>query len=155
MAREGGGGVAGRLALLISVIALVLSWQAYRRTGGTIPGIDRPISRTWDEAASGTAAAEARTRLLARRTEIAAREDIAAIRQEIEGIRRRLAGTYQGAEQGVRERWSDADRALAGLEERLDQGGAQAEDALDRALDRLRNLRDSDSEPVQTESTEP
>lgn len=155
MAREGGGSAAGRLALVLSVVALVLSWQAYRRTGGTIPGIDRPISVAWDEAAAEGAAAQARVRLVARRTEIAARQDVERIRGEIEEIRRRLQGSYEGAEGSVRERWQAADQALAGLEERLDQGGAQAEAALDHALDRLRDVGGEEiAEPAGTEGTE-
>ncbi len=158
MGREGGGSAAGRLALILSVIALVLSWQAYRRTGGTIPGLDGPLSTTWDEAAAQGAAAQASARLLARRTEIETRQDVQKIQDEIAGIRQRLESTYKGAGEGVRERWQAADQALAGLQQRLDQGGAEAQQALDRALDRLRDVGGSNkesTEPVQAEATEP
>lgn len=147
--------MAGRLALLLSVIALVLSWQAYRRTGGTIPGIDQPFSQAWDGAVAGGEAAQARARLLARRTEIETRQDVQKVRDEITGMRQRLESTYEGAGDGVRQRWQAADQALAGLQQRLDQGGAQAEQALDQALDRLRDIRGSDDTEVQPEKTEP
>jgi nucleotide-binding universal stress UspA family protein len=139
MARgEGCGSGAARLALLLSIIALVLSWQAYRRTGGSIPGLDKPIVHTWDETSAEKATAEARERLLALRTRIESHGDVDRLQKDIADLRRDLERSFEGAGKGARERWQEADRALARLDERLDEGGAKAREALDQALARLR-----------------
>jgi hypothetical protein len=37
--REGGGGCVGLLALLLAVLALLVAWAAYKRTGGEIGNV--------------------------------------------------------------------------------------------------------------------
>jgi hypothetical protein len=156
MARgEGGGSGTARLALVLSIIALVLAWQAYRRTGGTLPGVDQPIVHTWDKQEAEAAAAEARDRLLDLRARLDARGNVDQLQRDLADLRRDLERSFEGAGKEASERWKEADRSLARLDERLDQGGEQAREALDQALTRLREAGGTQAEREEPRQSPP
>ncbi|MDP9119788.1 MAG: hypothetical protein M3O15_00185 [Acidobacteriota bacterium] len=157
--QSGGAGCIAWLALLLAVVALILGWTAFRRTGGSWrslwesspaePRVERPMKEARDvlsgesrDLGREAALAEARVRLLARRAEIETDRNLQAVRDEVAGVRTRLERTYQGAGREARARWESIDAALLRLDRELRQGGDRAEKALDSVLDELRGSRD-------------
>lgn len=145
--KESGGGCLARLALLIAVLALVLAWAAWRRSGGRLDGL-------WDDVAGGSAARveagtdeaaagwqagleRARVRLLERKAEVEGDRNLQQVREDVAEIRQSLErATEAGA--GIQEQWRDLDRELERLEIQLRDGSAKAKDTLDSVLDKLR-----------------
>ncbi len=138
--REGGGCV-GWLALLLAVLALLVAWAAYKRTGGEIgtvlkdagvqSGADSDLAE-WQEDL-----AQARDRLLGRRAEVAGDRNLEQVRRDVEQVRASLEQAYHKAG-AAKEQWKDLDADLERLETQLKDGGSKALATLDQALAKLR-----------------
>lgn len=158
--RSGGDGCMGRLALVLAVLALILAWMAYRRTGGDLDTLLQAPWKAGREAlgreagvpagADGEAGeagwrerlAEARARLLENRGEVEAERNLEQVRQDIESIRRDLRSTFAGASevtQTTLERWRQVDADLERLQSQVRDGSNQAVETLDSVADRLRS----------------
>lgn len=140
-----------RLALLVAIVALVLSWAAYRRAGGHLKNV-------WTDASGGAdfhvGSAEdgpvgtldrqadllrAQGRLLQHRAEVAADRNLAQVERDVAEIRRSLEHSYQNAGTAAKERWQGVDTELDRLEAQLRQGGSKALASLDSAIAKIRD----------------
>lgn len=159
--RSGGDGCMGRLALVLAVLALILAWMAYRRTGGDLETLLRApweAGRATIEGRSGDGSeapaaesgeagwrarlAEARAKLLENRGEVEAERNLDQVRKDIENIRRDLRTSFDGASevtQATLERWRQVDAELERLQTQVRDGSNQAVDTLDSVADRLRS----------------
>jgi hypothetical protein len=151
------GGGAGRLALILSILALLVAWAAYRRAGGE-PGTlwgdltglkGGGVHVNLDKSSDGSNGsdiverqselAQAQTRLLAHRAEVAGERNLEQVRQEVAEIRAGLERSYSNASAGAKERWEDLDGDLERLQGQLREGGSKALDTLDSALAKIRD----------------
>lgn len=147
-------GGAGRLALILSILALLVAWAAYRRAGGELGTLWGDLTGlkgggvrvNMDGGSDGSDIVErqselvqARTRLLARRAEVAGERNLEQVRQEVAEIRAGLERSYSNASAGTKERWEDLDRDLERLQGQLREGGSKALDTLDSALAKIRD----------------
>ncbi len=145
------GGGAGRLALILSILALLVAWTAYRRAGGELGtlwgdltglkgvGVRVNMDKGPDAVERQSELAQARTRLLARRAEVAGERNLEQVRQEVAEIRSGLERSYSNASAGAKERWEDLDGDLERLQGQLREGGSKALDTLDSALAKIRD----------------
>ncbi len=141
--RRGGG--AGRVALILALLALLLAWSAYRRQGGEVKTLWRDLTGgaggrvqvTGDEDLR-TLLSNARARLEERRAEVAAARNLQDIRDEVAEIRDKLAEAYREGSTDTRERLRTLDGELERLQGQLREGGAKALTAFDSALERIR-----------------
>ncbi|HEV2856261.1 MAG TPA: hypothetical protein VHC97_25955 [Thermoanaerobaculia bacterium] len=144
------GGGAGRLALILSILALVLAWAAFRRTGGELGTLWNDVTRGVGDRVRVTAGdgsnaverqaelARAQTRLLGRRAEVAAERNLEQVRRDVAEIRADLERSYRNASSGAKERWQGLDADLERLQGQLKDGGSKALDTLDSALAKIR-----------------
>jgi hypothetical protein len=144
-----------RLALLVAIVALVLSWAAYRRAGGELEevwtdatrGTDLHVGSSGDAGGSGPAAAfdrqadllRAQARLLQHRAEVAADRNLAQVERDVADIRQSLERSYRSSGAAAQERWKGLDADLDRLEAQLRQGGAKALASLDSAVSKIRD----------------
>lgn len=136
--KGGGSPMLARLAFLISLVALVLSWSAYRRTGATLSDL-LPKTEAAAAAAEDTAVeARAYSRLAAQRAEIAAHRNLDRVSAEVKEIRADIERSLTGVSSEARARLRELDADLARLERQLREGGEKAVSTLDAALDKLR-----------------
>lgn len=145
------GGGAGRLALILSILALLVAWTAYRRAGGELGtlwgdltglkggGVRVNVDNGSDTVERQSELVQARTRLLARRAEVAGERNLEQVRQEVAEIRAGLERSYSNASTGAKERWEDLDGDLERLQGQLREGGSKALDTLDSALAKIRD----------------
>jgi hypothetical protein len=141
--RGGGGGCIAWLALLVAAAALVLSWSAYRRTGGTlgqltqgVKGIDQPFSvgdADWKGALD-----KARQRLQEHRPEVEARRNLEQVRRDVAQIRESLDSTFRGTGAEAKEKWQGLDGDMQRLEGQLREGGAKARSTLDEIVEKMK-----------------
>ena len=141
---------AGRLALILSILALLVAWTAYRRAGGELGtlwgdltglkggGVRANLDKGSDAIERQSELAQAQTRLLARRAEVAGERNLEQVRQEVSEIRADLERSYRNASAGAKKRWQDLDRDLERLQGQLREGGSKALDTLDSALAKIR-----------------
>jgi hypothetical protein len=145
------------LALLVALAALLLSWMAFRRSGGRLDELlhGRGAGAA-QEGAMGLAAArdalgrgerevewhaalaQAEARLAGRRAEIETRRDVEAARREVDGVRRDLARAVDDAGAAARTRWQALDDDLGRLDRELREGSSRALATLDGLLGRIR-----------------
>jgi gas vesicle protein len=142
MARSGGGCGVAWLALLVSLVALWFSWQAYQRTGGELPwlsqkvevgGPSSPSSSTWKEDL-----ARARERLLGHREDVKSERNLSQVEQEVADVRSRLKRTFGETGSEARERWSGVDADLQRLQAELRNKSARALETLDETIDKMK-----------------
>src|SRR3954464_6912880 len=142
--REGGGCV-GWLALMLAVLALVVAWAAYKRTGGEVGTVLKDAGVESRGAAGADSdltewredLAQARDRLLGRRAEVAGDRNLEQVRRDVEQVRTSLEQAYHKAG-AAKEQWKDVDADLQRLEAQLKEGGAKALATLDQTLAKLR-----------------
>ena len=127
-----------RLAFLISLVALALSWSAYRRTGATLSDLLPKTSPASDAASDSAVEARAYSRLAAQRTEIAAHRNLDRVSTEVREVRADIEQSLTGASSEARKRLRELDADLERLEVQLKEGGEKAVSTLDSALDKLR-----------------
>jgi hypothetical protein len=145
--RRGGGG-AGRLALILAILALVLAWAAYRRTGGELRTLWQDLAPSGGERVRITAGSEeedlrtwlaqARARLERRRAEVAGERNLREVREEVAELRESLR-RYRDTGTKAKERWRELDADLERLEGQLKEGGSKALATLDSALKKIRS----------------
>jgi hypothetical protein len=145
-----------RLALLVAILALILSWAAYRRSGGQLKdvltdatrGTDLHVGSAGDSGEGSPAGAldrqadllKAQARLLQHRAEVAGDRNLAQVERDVAEIRQSLERSYQNAGAAAKERWQrGVDADLDRLEAQLRQGGSKALASLDAAVSRLRD----------------
>lgn len=148
--KQSGGGGASCLALILSVLALLLAWTAYRRTGGELQGIWRDLSGGFrdgyrETVEDGSAAvdrqtglAQAQAELLRRRAEVAGERNLEQVQREVAEIRGNLERVYDDAGAETKARWRQLDAELERLEGQLKEGSSKALGTLDSALAKLR-----------------
>jgi len=144
-------GGAGRLALILSILALILAWAAFRRTGGELGTLWHDLTLGMGERVHVTAGdgsdaverqtelARAQTRLLARRAEVAGERNLDQVRREVAEIRADLERSYRNASAGAKGHWRKLDADLEHLQAQLKEGGSKALDTLDSALAKIRD----------------
>lgn len=153
MSERRGNGVAW-LALLVSLVALVLAWKAYRREGGVLFGgtpppvpakVEEPLNRLDDRLGASRdslerqlALTEARVRLLARRAEVNVDRNLDKMSEEVAEVRENLERSYESSSDQVRARWRNTDGELKKVQEDLKRGNQKALAELDRLLAKLR-----------------
>lgn len=148
--REGGGGCVGLLALLLAVLALLVAWAAYKRTGGEIGNVLKDAGVQSRGAAGADSdlmewredLTQARDRLLGRRADVAGDRNLDQVRQDVEQVRTSLEQAYRKAG-AAKEQWKDLDADLQRLEGQLKEGGSKAVAALDRTVAKLRDATSS------------
>jgi hypothetical protein len=144
-----------RLALLMAVLALILSWAAYRRAGGQLKdvwtdatrGADLHVGSAEGTGSDGPAATldrqadllRAQGRLLQHRAEVAADRNLAQVGRDVAEIRQSLERSYQNAGAAAKGRWQGLDADLEHLEAQLRQGGSKALASLDSAIAKIRD----------------
>lgn len=144
-----------RLALLVAIVALILSWAAYRRAGGEIKdvwtdatrGADLHVGSAGDTGDGGPAAAldrqadllKAQARLLQHRAEVAGDRNLAQVERDVAEIRSSLERSYQSSGAAAKGRWQGVDAELDHLEAQLRQGESKALASLDAAVAKLRS----------------
>jgi len=148
---EGGGGCAGRLALLVALLALALAWAAYRRQGGEVRTLWRDLTHgagsgavadASDAVERQTGLAQAQARLLERRAEVASDRNLQQVREDVAEVRAKLERTYRDASGAAKARWRDLDADLERLQAELKQGGSKALATLDSALAKIRKEKE-------------
>jgi hypothetical protein len=144
-----------RLALLVAIVALIVSWAAYRRAGGqlrdvwtdAIRGTDLHLGSAGDGGDGGPAVAldrqadllRAQGRLLQHRAEVATDRNLGQVERDVAEVRRSLERSYQNAGAAAKERWQGLDTELDRLEAQLRQGGSKALASLDAAVAKIRD----------------
>ncbi len=139
--KKSSGGCAGRLALILAVLALLMAWAAYRRAGGELGTLwsDLTAFKVGSNAVERQSElAQARTRLLARRTEVAGERNLEQVRQEVAEIRKGLERSYRDASAGAKEHWEKLDADLERLQGQLRDGSSKALDTLDSVVAKIR-----------------
>lgn len=131
-----------RLALIVAILALILAWAAYRRTGGELKDLTGSLAGSL--AGDATAAldrqtdlAQARARLLGHRAEVVGSENLEQVRQDVAEIREKLEGAYE-AGASAKARWEELDAELERLQGQLKEGGSKAVATLDSVLEKIR-----------------
>jgi multidrug resistance efflux pump len=128
-----------RLALIVAILALILAWAAYRRTGGELKDLTGSLAGDATAALDRqTDLAQARARLLGRRAEVAGHRNLDQVRQDVAEIRAKLEGAYDDAGAGAKARWRALDAELERLQAQLKEGGSKAVGTLDSALEKIR-----------------
>jgi chromosome segregation ATPase len=140
--RRGGG--AGRLALILAVLALFFAWSSYRRQGGELKTLWRDLTGGAGGRVQVTGGEDlrallnnARARLEERRAEVAAERNLQDIRDEVAEIRDKLAEAYREGSTDTRERLRTLDGELERLQGQLREGGSKALTAFDSAMERI------------------
>jgi len=136
----------GWLALMLAVLALVVAWAAYKRTGGEVGTVLKDAGVESRGAAGADSdltewredLAQARDRLLGRRAEVAGDRNLEQVRRDVEQVRTSLEQAYHKAG-AAKEQWKDLDADLQRLEGQLKDGGSKALATLDQAISKLRD----------------
>jgi hypothetical protein len=120
-----------RLALLIAIVALVLSWTAYRRSGGEMATISKDVVRS---------AGPAETRASGPEPAAPAADDpnLEQVRRQVAELRASLERAYGNATGQTKERWKGIDGDLGRVEAQLKEKGAKGLAELEATLERLR-----------------
>jgi len=120
-----------RLALLVALVALVLSWTAYRRSGGEVATIAKDVARSAgpaDARASGAQPAGP----------AADDHNLEQVRRQVAELRASLERAYGNATGQTRERWKGIDGDLGRVEAELKEKGAKGLAELEATLEKLR-----------------
>ncbi len=123
------------IALVVSVIALILAWSAYNRSGLDLETqAEITIENDIAELERATALAEARIRLTALRAAVAAEDFSDEIADEVNQIQEDLRTAYEDTEGEIYEDWQEMDSDLEELEYQIRSGSADALDTLDDTI---------------------
>jgi hypothetical protein len=150
--KKSGGNGMSCLALLVAVLALLVAWAAYKRTGGEMRTVLRDAGVQADRGLGGpvrdadtdwrAGLEHARERLLGRRSEVAGEDrNLARVQRnvaEIAEIRTNLERAYRNAGNGAKEQWRDLDANLERLQGQLKEGSSKALTTLDEVLSKIR-----------------
>jgi hypothetical protein len=119
-----------RLALLMAFVALILSWTAYRRSGGEMDTIAKDVVRSAGPADAQAPGAEPAP----------AAEDpsLAQVRRQVAELRASLERAYGNATGPTKERWKGIDGDLGRVEAELKAKSAKGLAELEAILEKLR-----------------
>jgi DNA anti-recombination protein RmuC len=127
------------IGLVIAIIALVIAWTAYNRSGADL---EAEVQRNIDQAVTEMNLRLARFEAAAELATLEARQDLrqnyAQLEQEIAQTRQDLRVAYQNAQREASQEWQEIERDFMEVERNVREGTANALDSL-RAL--IANLR--------------
>jgi len=138
---------------IISVIALILAWMAYNRSGENLTtqieqegeqiatetgeaankignSVEQTVDNTITAADRTLARAEARAELLAIEAELEVEENYDEAVAKVQSVRADLRNTYANAEASVKAEWREIDTELEQLEQSLRSNSANALETL-------------------------
>lgn len=148
MAGQRDGGGAGRLALILAILALLVAVAAYRREGGGLKTLWHDLTgdtggqvritsgsvpedfRTW--------LAHARDRLERRRPEVAGGHNLEQARDDVADLRAKLGHASQNAGAEAKEQWKSVDDDLQRLDAQLKEKSDKALADLDATLAKMK-----------------
>jgi hypothetical protein len=133
-----------RLALLIAIVALVLSWTAYRRSGGEVATISKDVVRS-------AGPAEARASGPEPGALPADDPNLEQVRRQVAELRSSLERAYGSATGQTRERWKGIDGDLGRVEAELKEKGAKGLAELEATLEKLRREAGEDKQEMKEE----
>lgn len=140
----------GRLALLVAIMALILSWAAYRRAGGELKDVwsdatrgaaDVRVGREGDGSSSldlRAALERAREKLLGHRDEVAGNRNLDQVQRDVGEVRTDLERSLGNASAATRERWKKVDGDLNRVQDELKAKSDRALAELDATLEKMR-----------------
>jgi hypothetical protein len=138
------------LALLVALAALWLSWQAFQRTGGDLPWLDRKVEV--GEPAAGAPwkeeLARARERLLGHRDEVRSERNLSEVQRDVEELRHNLEKKLDRTGSSSHEDWRQVDGDMQRLEAELREKSAKAMETLDRTLDEMKRAEKKSEPPL-------
>lgn len=123
---------------VIAVIALLLAWAAFNRSGQDVTTeISQGVDTVAEETALFLARAEARADLLALRARLTTQEGYEAAQEELTEIRAELRVAYENAGEAFAQEWQDIQQDFAALEIMIREGSADVLDAIADLVERL------------------
>jgi hypothetical protein len=120
-----------RLALLTAIVALVLSWTAYRRSGGEVATIGKDVVRSAGPAGAPAPGPEPAA-------PAAGDPNLEQVRRQVADLRASLERAYGNATGQTRERWKGIDGDLGRVEAELKEKSAKGLAELEATLEKLR-----------------
>jgi hypothetical protein len=120
-----------RLALLTAIVALVLSWTAYRRSGGEVATIGKDVVRSAGPADARASSAEPAS-------PVPDDHNLEQVRRQVAELRASLERAYGSATGQTRERWKGIDGDLGRVEAELKAKSAKGLAELEATLEKLR-----------------
>jgi len=145
---RGTGGGAGRLALILAIVALLVAVAAYRREGGELKTLWHDLTgdsggrvritegspaedfRTW--------LAHARDRLERRRPEVAGGQNLEQVQKDVADLRAKLGRASQDGGAAAKEHWKSVDADLQRLDAELKEKSRKALAELDATLAKMK-----------------
>lgn len=136
-------GMISVLALIIAILALVLAWISYNKTGVDLERkLNQEVQELQREARIELVQLETRVRLLSLRAEVLAAESYEGLAEEAVDIRNNLNRAYDNASVEARQEIQELDRQLETLESELRTDSANAVETIQAALEILeRDIR--------------
>ncbi len=135
-------GIVAWVALGLGVVALILGWVAFNRSGSNLG--DEIVQNSRENTVElrqewrrDLASLEARARLLVLQAQLSANRNYSAASDEIQDIRNNLRSAYANASANAKNGWQQVDQSLESTENKLREGSADALDSLEQAIDRL------------------
>ncbi len=126
------------LALIVAVVALVLGWSAFNRSGTNLGNIaENQINQATNEVRQEMALMEARARVSMIATGLNTQEDLQQAQSELREVRADLNQTFQNANAEIREDWREIDNNLEAAETQMREGTA---DSIQSIRQGLRNI---------------
>ena len=147
MAQGGSGGGAGRLALILAVLALLVAVAAYRREGGELKTLWRDLTGDAGgrvritEGTNGdfsTWLARAKERLERHRPEVAGGHNLEQVRDDVADLRAKLERAYRDSGSTAKEKGKSVDADLERLEAQLKEKSDKALAELDATLAKIK-----------------
>jgi hypothetical protein len=147
MAGQRDGGGAGRLALILAIVALLVAVAAYRREGGELKTLWRDLTGgaggrvRITEGADGdfsTWLAHAKERLERRRPEVAGGHNLEQAHDDVADLRAKLARAYRNSGAAAKEQGKSVDADLERLEAQLKEKSDKALAELDATLAKIK-----------------
>lgn len=115
------------IALIVAIIALVLGWMAFNRSGqDVVPAVQEGAQEAQEDAALLAARTEARAELLALQTQIAAEEGYDEAAQQAAEIEADLETAYVNARLEASAEWQELQADFENLERELRDESADA-----------------------------
>lgn len=126
------------LALVVSLIALLLSWLAFNRSGTDVgPVVGEQMDEMQTTLSEQYALLEARTRIAWLRLQITSDTTSEEIASELDDIQHDLAATYEGAQDETQDTWISIQHLFDSFITSLRNGTADTVDDMRGGLDQL------------------
>lgn len=123
------------LALIVAVVALVLGWSAFNRSGRDLGNVaENQVNQAANEIRQEMALMEARARVSMIATGLDTQEDLQEAQAEIREVRADLNQSFQNASAEVRQDWREIDNNLEAAETQIRQGTAESIQSIRQGL---------------------